>query len=361
MDFNQLLQQGAAHAWLYFPVALALGALHGLEPGHSKTMMAAFIIAVRGTVAQAALLGLSAAISHSLVIWAIAALALSYGSQWNTATVEPWFQIATGVIVIGMAAWALWRLRQGKGSCGHDYGHHHHDHDESKPLVTPDGTLILGLYEDGVPPRFRLAPAAGSKVDALSLRTIRPDGSAQTFGLVRRPDFWESIEEIPEPHAFKVDALLKGPSGDHTASAEFTEHHCDHHHDHDGEEDDDEHSRQHAEQIRRRFDGQTVTTPQIILFGLTGGLMPCPAALTILLVCLQLKKFTLGFSLVAAFSVGLALTLVTVGVVAAWGIRAASKRSGALSRLAAKAPWLSSALLIALGAAFLARGLWHVL
>ncbi|MEQ1714521.1 MAG: hypothetical protein ABL907_00830, partial [Hyphomicrobium sp.] len=32
------------------PVAVLLGALHGLEPGHSKTMMAAFIIAVRGTI-----------------------------------------------------------------------------------------------------------------------------------------------------------------------------------------------------------------------------------------------------------------------------------------------------------------------
>ena len=37
MDFSQLLQQGTAHAWLYIPVAILLGALHGLEPGHSKS------------------------------------------------------------------------------------------------------------------------------------------------------------------------------------------------------------------------------------------------------------------------------------------------------------------------------------
>ncbi|XLM23131.1 nickel/cobalt efflux protein RcnA, partial [Chromobacterium piscinae] len=36
-----MLQQG--NAWLFIPSAIALGALHGLEPGHSKTMMAAFI------------------------------------------------------------------------------------------------------------------------------------------------------------------------------------------------------------------------------------------------------------------------------------------------------------------------------
>jgi nickel/cobalt transporter (NicO) family protein len=49
---SELLQQGSPHAWLFIPSAILLGALHGLEPGHSKTMMVAFIIAVRGTVAS---------------------------------------------------------------------------------------------------------------------------------------------------------------------------------------------------------------------------------------------------------------------------------------------------------------------
>lgn len=345
MDFNTLVQQGAAHAWLYFPVALVLGALHGLEPGHSKTMMAAFIIAVRGTVTQAALLGLSAAISHSLVIWTFAALALTYGNQWNVDTAEPYFQMGTGLIVVGMAVWTLWRLKKGAG---------HHHHDESKPLVTPEGTLALSVFEDGVPPRFRIATNQ-SDIEPKSLLTVRSDGAVQTFSFIRRAEFWESNETIPEPHAFRVDAVLKTPSGERLASVEFTEEH--HHHD----DEEDEHARHHAEQIRRRFVGREATTPQIILFGLTGGLMPCPAALTILLVCLQLKKFTLGFSMVAAFSIGLAVTLVTVGVVAAWGIRAASKRSGFVSRIAGQAPWLSSGLLIVLGAGFFVHGLWPVL
>jgi nickel/cobalt exporter len=89
MDFSQLLQQGTAHAWLYVPVAILLGALHGLEPGHSKTMMAAFIIAIRGTAWQAALLGFCAALSHTLIIWVLAGLALKYGSHWNVEETEP--------------------------------------------------------------------------------------------------------------------------------------------------------------------------------------------------------------------------------------------------------------------------------
>ena len=47
-----------------------------------------------------------------------------------------------------------------------------------------------------------------------------------------------------------------------------------------------------------------VTNWQILLFGLTGGLIPCPAAITVLLICIQLKALTLGATLVVSFSIG---------------------------------------------------------
>ncbi|WP_052370964.1 hypothetical protein [Chromobacterium haemolyticum] len=56
----ELIQQGSINLWLFIPSAILLGALHGLEPGHSKTMMASFIIAIRGSIGQAVLLGLCA-------------------------------------------------------------------------------------------------------------------------------------------------------------------------------------------------------------------------------------------------------------------------------------------------------------
>jgi len=52
------LQNGSGNLWFFIPTAILLGALHGLEPGHSKTLMAAFIVAIRGTIGQAVLLGL---------------------------------------------------------------------------------------------------------------------------------------------------------------------------------------------------------------------------------------------------------------------------------------------------------------
>src|SRR6186713_3125276 len=123
-DITQLIQSGSGHVWVYVPVAILLGALHGLEPGHSKTMMAAFIVAIRGTVAQATLLGLSAAISHSLIIWVLAALALHFGSQWNAETVEPYLQIGSAVFIFALAAWMFLRTRRELAEAHH----HHHDH-----------------------------------------------------------------------------------------------------------------------------------------------------------------------------------------------------------------------------------------
>jgi len=103
-----------------------------------------------------------------------------------------------------------------------------------------------------------------------------------------------------------------------------------------------------------------VTTAQIALFGLTGGLLPCPAAFTIVLVCLQLKRFALGIAMVFAFSVGLALTLVTVGALAAWSLRHAEKHFSGLGAVARKLPYLSSAILAAMGVFIGVEGWTHL-
>src|SRR5439155_2507628 len=120
--FAELVQQSAYAAYLFIPAAILLGALHGLEPGHSKTMMAAFIISIRGTVAQAVLLGLSAAFSHTLVIWVLAAVGLHYSGQLDVEGLEPWFQLATGVIIVGMAAWMFRRIqREQRAAAAHEH------------------------------------------------------------------------------------------------------------------------------------------------------------------------------------------------------------------------------------------------
>jgi ABC-type nickel/cobalt efflux system permease component RcnA len=261
-SLSELLQQGSAHAWLFIPSAILLGALHGLEPGHSKTMMAAFIIAIRGTVAQAILLGLSATLSHTLVVWAVALIGLRLGSQWNSETTEPYFQVVSAVLILSIALWMIWRTWQEQQRAKveeHDHAFVEHDHGHDH------------MHEE----LRGLDVAAGGYQDA--------------------------------------------------------------------------HELAHANDIRRRFADRNVTTAQIVMFGLTGGLIPCPAAITVLLLCLQLKQFTLGLALVVCFSIGLALTMVTAGVAAALSVRHISRRWSGFGALAQRAPYLSGALIICVG------------
>ncbi len=118
----------------------------------------------------------------------------------------------------------------------------------------------------------------------------------------------------------------------------------------------DAHERAHANEIRQRFANREATNGQILLFGLTGGLIPCPAAITVLLLCIQVKAFTLGAALVVCFSIGLALTLVAVGVGAALSVQHASRRWPGFAALARRAPYFSSLLIAVVGGYMLLHG-----
>ncbi len=342
---TDLLQQGTAHAWLFVPTAILLGALHGLEPGHAKTMMAAFIIAVRGTVLQAVLLGLAATLSHTAVVWVIALGGQYLGQQWGGATGEPYFQLASAALIVAIALWMLWRTWRAQSDA-----HHHHHADDATRVTARDGVFRLEVFEDGVPPRWRLSRIKGvlPPPQHVTLETVRPDGDRTAFAFARAGAFLESTEAIPEPHAFTARLKLVGSAGPEIHAVAF----ADHDHDHDpmdlGEAD-DAHARAHAQDIRRRFTGHPVTTGQIVLFGLTGGLIPCPAAITVLLLCIQLKQLSLGFALVVCFSIGLAITLVSAGVIAALSVRHIGGRWPGLGRFARQAPYASAALIVLVG------------
>lgn len=291
-NLSDLLQQSAAHAWLFVPSAILLGALHGLEPGHSKTMMAAFIVAVRGTVKQAVLLGLAATISHTAIVWVVA-LGGTYVFEWlRPEQSEPYLQFASGILILAIAMWMLWRTRREQAH-GHEHhhdhnhgghGHHHHDHDHD--------------HDDHVHSHHDHSNTSDPKLTRVIDVT---DGGYQ-----------------------------------------------------------DAHERQHAEDIRRRFAGREVTTWQIILFGITGGLIPCPGAITVLLLCLQLKRLVLGSVLVLCFSVGLAITMVTSGVIAALSVKYAERHFSGFGSLVRKAPYISGIVILCVGAYVALQG-WQTL
>jgi nickel/cobalt exporter len=361
--FDALLQQGSVHAWLFIPSAILLGALHGLEPGHSKTMMAAFIVAVKGTVVQAVLLGLAATLSHRAVVWGIALVGMTLWQGVNAEAIEPYFQLASGLVIIAIAAWMIWRVRRdhqrGRAAAGtgHSHGNHPHPPRAAAPDIrridTGHSVVALELHEGAGPAVWRLKTESGPRWSAydVKLTTERPDGTLRVFVFTERGGCLQSVDAVEEPHVFRARLALRHDGHSHAYELAYLEREgadgahglaaADGHH--------DAHERAHAEEIRTRYGNGRATTGQIVLFGLTGGLIPCPAAITVLLLCLQLQEFSLGFTLVLCFSIGLALTLVSVGAIAALSLRQAGTRWRGLSAIAARAPYLSSLLILAVG------------
>ncbi|WP_347556917.1 nickel/cobalt efflux transporter [Robbsia sp. KACC 23696] len=357
MNLSDVLVHGNGHPWLYFPAAIVLGALHGLEPGHSKTMMAAFIVAVRGTVKQSILLGLSATLSHTLIVWIVAIGGMALGRHLDASKTEPYFQLASALLVMLIALWMLWRTWRDERTWRRGVDDRATvDTDAPRTIDTGHGSVSLFLQGDGATRRWRVRTIGGQawRARSVSIVTTRADGRKQRFGFFDKGDYLESIEPVPEPYRFEVRLSLG---------------HTGHTHDYDlafgtppgsGTTGDalpevtpsvyqDAHERAHARDIETRFANRTVGTGQIVLFGLTGGLVPCPAAITVLLLCLQMQQLALGAGLVLCFSVGLALTLVTVGVAAAVSLRKASMRWPWLASLARRAPYLSSTVMVLIG------------
>ena len=102
----------------------------------------------------------------------------------------------------------------------HDH-HHHHAHDETRRIATTLGTVILEIFEDGVPPRFRMRSEVASALTGAAVETLRPDGTRRQFAMVDRGGYLESADEIPEPHEFTVHLTAAGEA----YSAVFEEYH----------------------------------------------------------------------------------------------------------------------------------------
>jgi cation diffusion facilitator family transporter len=140
------------------------------------------------------------------------------------------FNEAIPIAVLGLAVniASVLLLSGGGHDHGHSHGHshatHNHDHDEANEFETSVGPATLEIFEDGVPPRFRLSIAGISHFDAddVSIETIRPDGTGQMFAMSVRAGYLESIGEIPEPHAFTARVSLK--RGGEVHSVAFAEH-----------------------------------------------------------------------------------------------------------------------------------------
>jgi ABC-type nickel/cobalt efflux system permease component RcnA len=220
-------------ALLLVGAVAAVGVLHTIVPDHWVPIT--LIARQRGwTRAETASAAFKAGVGHVLSTLAIAAIVWLAGVA-VAQRFGHWVDTIAGTALIGFGLWisiSAWRDLHGHGGHGHSHGRGH-SHSmpqddasaihgpELQQIATEHGEVELSIFEGHVPPHFRLT---GNFGDSAALETRRDDGNRQTFVFANRGDFWESIEEIPEPHQFAVSLTIDHEGHAHTASAQFTEH-----------------------------------------------------------------------------------------------------------------------------------------
>lgn len=153
-------------------VALLLGGLHAMSPGHNKVLTGVYLVSAGGRIRHAIYIGIATALSHTLGVIVIGTLALTTRGQTIATTYLRWFGLPSGLVVIGLGVLLLTRLLSGKADHGHTHGnnenhthshglfhaHTHVPHTATIPTkLTLGGLVLLGMLHGFVPTMDALA------------------------------------------------------------------------------------------------------------------------------------------------------------------------------------------------------------
>lgn len=261
-------------AALALVIAVFLGAMHALAPGHGKTLMAAVAAARGGKARMKDVLPLAASVTVTHTLGVVALGLLVTAGSAAAPSVITWLGIASGVLVTLAGATLVrraWRNR------GHTHGHAHaHVHEA-----------------EDVHERVPVLVAAHSHSAS--------DGHAHA------PHHRHGHTHHSHSHSHTHDH-----DHDHTHDHD----HAHHHHDRDHTHHHHDHPHSAVEHTHGGFTHTHATAPTLrgtILLGFAGGLVPSPSAVVVLVGAAALGKAWFGLLLVVAYGVGLALTLTAAG------------------------------------------------
>ena len=108
------------------------------------------------------------------------------------------------------------------------------------------------------------------------------------------------------------------------------------------------HTRGHDHHHRDHEREHGLSRRSLVAVGISGGLLPCPSALVVLLAAITLHRVAFGMLLVVAFSAGLALTITGIGLAAVLA-RGAFRRVSFDGRVVSLLPTVSALVIVAAG------------
>ena len=216
--FTELITTQQLSVWFLLTAAIismSLGALHALEPGHGKTIVAAYLVGSRGTARHALLLGLIVTTAHTASVFALGTITLYASRYILPEQLYPWLGVLSGLTIAALGAYMFLRRWAGEEM---DHAH-----------------------------------AAG------------------------------------EMHGHWFSSKKKSQLDDLPPVVTYT--------------------------------SKPISMLQLFTLGITGGIIPCPAALVVLLSAFSLHRIGFGFFLIASFSIGLAAVLISFGLLMVYARR----------------------------------------
>ncbi|MCA9868462.1 MAG: hypothetical protein KIS95_11380 [Anaerolineae bacterium] len=254
-------------------VAVGLGAAHALTPGHGKTIVGAYLVGSRGTARHALFLGLTTTITHTAGVFALGFLVLAASEFILPEQLYPWLGVLSGLLVVFIGAsifrghFRHWLARR-RGAAAQDENFHYH----------------FGKGHSHASVEAATEPAAPA----------RPAGTLAFAGLASG--------------STTMVAPARGHAHDHDHAHEHPHDHPHPHGDHDHPHDAHEHP--HPADAN-----DSLSWRNLLALGISGGLLPCPSALILMLSAIALRQVGLGIVLIIAFSIGLAGVLTSIGLI----------------------------------------------
>ena len=135
-------------------LALGLGALHGISPGHGKALVAGYLIGSRGNLRQAVWLGLTVALSHTIGVVVLGAVTLGATALILPERIIGWLALGSAILVLGLGASLLRGQLRSQHPHPHPHAHPHpHSHGAAPavPTLSTRAVAALGLVGGMVP------------------------------------------------------------------------------------------------------------------------------------------------------------------------------------------------------------------
>ncbi len=247
--------------------AFAWGCVHAMSPGHGKTIVGAYLVGSRATPAHAVFLAATTTITHTAGVFAVGAITLLASNVIDPEKLDPWLSLISGLLV---------------------------------------AIIGIKLLLERIKTRFVVRTLV--RKTRFVVRTLVRKTRFVVRTLVRKnPRTKVLTTNLEEP----VNLLSRG-----TWEREFkpvkppiSQHY---HHHGDG--------RLHSH-LPPGSDGSPITWKSLLVLGISGGLLPCPSALVMLLSASALGNVGLGMTLVVAFSLGLAVVLSAIGLILVYAKR----------------------------------------